>query len=94
MKRRQFVGALGALGGVAAAVAIARPAMSRTLTEKEKRFIEDALMRNIPERLKMRSLRAGSCSCSGCSCPSGHGDICDAGTYTGTAGGYYGANIG
>lgn len=32
-----------------------------------------------------------SCSCSGCSCPPGGGDICDGGTYVGYAGGYYGA---
>jgi len=60
------------------------------LTPEAKKHLAKVFHDNVPE-----SRRAGlsaSCDCGGCSCPPGHGDICDGGTYVGTAGGFYGAS--
>jgi len=66
------------------------------LTEEDQSFIEDAMKNNF-ERMKPSGVRWGGktgCSCEGCSCPAGSGDICDAGTYVGYAGGFYGGSLG
>lgn len=59
-------------------------------TAEEQAHLRKAFEANLPEG-KRATKGMASCSCSGCSCPPGSGDICDGGTYVGYAGGYYGA---
>ncbi|MCG8430033.1 MAG: hypothetical protein MJA29_02525 [Candidatus Omnitrophica bacterium] len=62
-----------------------------SFTPEEESHLISAFEKNLPEDKKVLPKGAGSCSCSGCSCPPGGGDICDGGTYVGYAGGYFGA---
>lgn len=62
-----------------------------SLSPDEERHLQETFHKSLPEGLKSRLKPAGSCSCSGCSCPPGNGDICDGGTYVGYTGSYYGA---
>jgi len=73
------------------------------VTRREEAALERIFLQSIPDniRSRIRGLSqpgrgglAASCSCQGCSCPGGNGDYCDAGSMTGYAGGYLGANIG
>jgi hypothetical protein len=68
--------------------------MPKSLTPEEKTHLQQVFMANLPEKHQTRSLEGCSGSCGGCSCPSGHGDICDGGTYVGHAGGFYGGVAG
>jgi len=63
--------------------------MSDKLTPDQKKHLSSVLLQSLPEQHRAKAL--ASCSCDGCSCPPGSGDICDGGTYVGYAGGYYGA---
>jgi len=67
-------------------------AKEKKIGPEEKRYIREAFKTNLPEKHRAK-LKMGddSCSCEGCSCPPGSGDICDGGTYVGYSGGYYGS---
>ncbi|MCL6450413.1 MAG: hypothetical protein K6T75_03865 [Acetobacteraceae bacterium] len=62
-----------------------------SFTPEEERHLQDAFHRALAASGFKVKKGLGSCSCSGCSCPPGGGDICDGGTYVGYAGGYYGS---
>lgn len=66
----------------------------KPLSPEAEKLLQEAFHKNLPEQHKLQPNMRRSCSCSGCSCPPGHGDICDGGTYAGHAGGYFGANLG
>jgi len=67
-------------------------AKEKKIGPEEKRYISEAFKKNLPEKHRTKMGDVGSCNCDGCSCPPGNGDICDGGTYVGTAGGFYGAS--
>jgi len=70
-----------------------RPTILKDLKPEHETILTDAFKKNIITEFerKIDAMRSASCSCSGCSCPPGGGDICDAGTYAGYAGGNYGS---